>query len=197
MIDREAWRAAIHGVAKSRTRLIWSNLILPSLGFPCGTMLKNPPANGGDARDEGSIPGWGRSPEVGNGNPLQYSCLENPMDRGAWQAIVHGVGKSRTGLSVCARACTCAHKHTHTHTHIHVLPKACAVLCFLTQLCTALYNTMNHSSRGSSVHGVLQATILEWAALPSSRGSTQHKDQTQVSRIAGRFFTNGLPGKVT
>ena len=52
-----------------------------------------------NAGDLGSIPGSGRSPGEGNGNPLQYSCLENPMDRGAWQAIVHGVPKSRTRLS--------------------------------------------------------------------------------------------------
>ena len=50
-------------------------------------MVKNPPANSGDIRDVGSIPGLGRSPGGGYGNPLQYSCLENPMDRGAWQAI--------------------------------------------------------------------------------------------------------------
>ena len=59
-------------------------------------MVKNPPANTGDARDAGSIPGSGRSPGGGNGNLLQYSCLENPMDRGAWQATVHRVSKSRT-----------------------------------------------------------------------------------------------------
>ena len=56
-------------------------------------MVKNPPANAGDAGDEGSIPGSGRPSGGGNGNPLQYSCLENPMDRGAWQAMVHGVAK--------------------------------------------------------------------------------------------------------
>ena len=50
-------------------------------------VIKNMPANAGDIRDAGSIPGLGRSPGGGNGNPLQYSCLENPMDRGAWQAI--------------------------------------------------------------------------------------------------------------
>ena len=61
-------------------------------------VVMNPPAGAGDARDVGSIPGLGRSPGEGNGNPLQYSCLENPMDRGAWQATVHGVAKSRTQL---------------------------------------------------------------------------------------------------
>ena len=59
-------------------------------------MVKNPPANAGDVRDVGSILGLGRSPGGGLGNPLQYSCLENPMDRGAWQATAHGVAKSWT-----------------------------------------------------------------------------------------------------
>ena len=58
-------------------------------------VVKNPPANPGDVRDIGLIPESGRSPGGGHGNPLQYSCLENPMDRGAWQAIVHRVPKSR------------------------------------------------------------------------------------------------------
>ena len=56
-------------------------------------VVKNLPDNG-DIRDTGSIPGWGRSAGEGNGNPLQYSCLENPKDRGAWQATVHGVAQS-------------------------------------------------------------------------------------------------------
>ena len=62
-------------------------------------------SNSGDTGDSGSIPESGRSPRVGNGNPLQYSCLENPLDKGAWQATVHGVAKSPTQLS----------------THIHAL----------------------------------------------------------------------------
>ena len=57
-------------------------------------MVKNLPANSGDARDVGSIPGLGRSSGGGHGNPLQYYCQENSMDRGAWQATVHGVAKS-------------------------------------------------------------------------------------------------------
>ena len=59
-------------------------------------MVKNPHANAGDKRDVGLIPGSGRSPGEGNGNPLQYSCLENSMDGGAWWATVHGVSESRT-----------------------------------------------------------------------------------------------------
>ena len=59
-------------------------------------VVKNPPANAGDTGDVGSIPGLGRSPRGGHGNPLQYSCLENPTDRGTWQATIHRVPKSQT-----------------------------------------------------------------------------------------------------
>ena len=74
--------------------------------FPGGASVKYLPVNAGDARDADSIPMSGRSRGEGTGNSLQYSCLENPMDRGAWLATVHGVTKSWTGLSA----------HTHTHT---------------------------------------------------------------------------------
>ena len=57
-------------------------------------VVKNMPANAGDIRDVGSVPGLGRSPGEGHGNPLQYSCLEKPMDRGAWQALVHRFAES-------------------------------------------------------------------------------------------------------
>ena len=60
------------------------------MGFPGGSVIKNLPTKAGDA---GSIPGSGRSPGEGNGNPLQYSCLENPMDKGPWWAAVHEVAK--------------------------------------------------------------------------------------------------------
>ena len=66
------------------------------LGFPGGSDGKVSACNAGD---QGLIPGLGRSPKEGNGNPLQYSCLENSMDGGAWWAAVHGVAKSRTRLS--------------------------------------------------------------------------------------------------
>ena len=62
-------------------------------------VVKNMPANAGYVRDAGSIPGSETSPGGGHGNPFHYSCLENPMDRGAWRATVHGVAKSQTGLS--------------------------------------------------------------------------------------------------
>ena len=66
------------------------------MSFPGGLVVKNLPANTGDSRDMDSILGSGRSHREGNGNSLQYSCLENPMDSGAWSATVHGVAKSWT-----------------------------------------------------------------------------------------------------
>ena len=72
-------------------------------------MVKESACNAGDTADVGSVPGSGRSPGEGNGNLLQYSCLENPMDGGAWWAIVHGVAKSRTRL----RDFTFTFHHTH------------------------------------------------------------------------------------
>ena len=69
------------------------------MGFPGGLVVKNLPANAGDAGDKALIPGSGRSPGEENGNPLQYSCLENSVDRGNWQTTVHGAAKSQTRLS--------------------------------------------------------------------------------------------------
>ena len=79
-------------------------------GFPGGSDSKESACN---VRDSGSIPALGRSPGEGSGNPLQYSCLENSMDRGAWRATVQGVTKSRT------RWATNTHTHVGTHTHTH------------------------------------------------------------------------------
>ena len=93
------------------------DLFVPSpCSFPGGSDGK---VSAYSAGDPGSIPALGRSPAEGNGNPLQYSCLENPMDGGAWQAIVHGVTKSRTRLS------------DFTHSLTHSLP---LLLVFLSQL---------------------------------------------------------------
>ena len=73
-------------------------------------MVKNPPANAGDAGDMSSIPESERSTGGGSGNPLQYSCLGNPTERGAWQATVYGG---------CKESDTTKRAHTHTHTHTH------------------------------------------------------------------------------
>ena len=85
------------------------------MGFPDGSVIKNPLANAGDTGDTVSILGLGRSPRGGNGNPLQHSCLENSTDIGAWRATVCGVPKSWIGL----RDGVCMHANTHTHTHTH------------------------------------------------------------------------------
>ena len=74
-------------------------------------VVKNPPANAGDSGDVGSIPEWGRSPGEGHGNPVQYSCLENPTDRGAWRVTVHGVtlgGCRRLKRGCWVRPCPCS-----------------------------------------------------------------------------------------
>ena len=84
------------------------------MAFPGGSEVQNPPASAGDRGDVGSIPWWGRSPGVGDGNPLQYSCLRNPMDRGTWQATVHGVAKSQMRM--------CMHTHTQIR-YIDVSPR--------------------------------------------------------------------------
>ena len=77
---------------------------LISRSFPGGAVVKKPPANAGDAGDAGSIAGSGRSPGVGNGNSLQYSCLENPVDRGAWWAPVLGVAKESDTTELLSRS---------------------------------------------------------------------------------------------
>ena len=144
-------------------------------------VVKNPPTNAGDLRDMRSIPGLGGSPGGGHGNPLQYSCLENPMDRGAWWATVHRVAKSWQWLKQLSRHARGSSKWKLTVVAV--------------QLCPTLCNPMDYSPPGSSVHGILQTRIVGWVAMPSSRGPSQPRDQTQVSRFAGRFFTTEPPGK--
>ena len=104
-------RSPKHG--KGGGQLFANNLVqflLCLWGFPGGTEVKNLHANARNTRDMDSIPGSGRFPGEGNGNPLQYSCLVNSMDRGAWWAIVHKVAKSQTQLSTHATYYVCAQK---------------------------------------------------------------------------------------
>ena len=77
-----------YSISSCPIRFITQTQVKIHLAFHVVLVVKNPPANAGDIRDAGLIPGLGRSPGGGNGNPLQYSCLENPMDRGAWRATV-------------------------------------------------------------------------------------------------------------
>ena len=94
-------------------------------------MVKNPPTKAGDIRDVGSILGSGRSPGGGHGNPLQSSCLENPMDRGAWQAIVHKVAKSWTQLKQLS---TCK-----IYIYIYVCVYVCVYICMYVWVCIWIY----------------------------------------------------------
>ena len=103
------------------------------------------------AGDLGSIPGSGRSPGEGNDNPLQYSCLENPMDRGAGQATVHGVTRDRHDLA----------------TKSPPAPAAAAAAKSL-QSCPTLCDPTDSSPPGSPVPGILQARTLEWVAISFS-----------------------------
>ena len=96
--------ACVHITQLLHHRWRFSKCLSLRLGFPGGSVVKNSPANAGDT---GSIPRLGRSLEGGNGNLHQYFCLENSMDRGAWQAIVQGISESKTQLS----------DRTHIHTH--------------------------------------------------------------------------------
>ena len=97
--------------------------------FPGGAVAKNLPANAGDTGDASLIPGSGRSPGVGDDNPLQYSCLENSMNRGAWWAIVHRVAKSRMS--------------THTHTHLQDFFSFLYVQNLITYFFLAWHNIIN------------------------------------------------------
>ena len=108
--------------------------------------VKNLPA--GDTRDAGSVPGSGRSPGGLHGNPLLYSCLENPMDRGAWRASPWGRKESDT---------TEATYHAHTHIAANSL-----------QSCPTLCDPIDGSPPGSPVPGILQARTLEWVAISFS-----------------------------
>ena len=137
-------------------------------------VVKNPPANAGDVRDLASIPGSGRSLGGGYSNLLQYSCLENPMDRGVCRATAHRI--------------TQRVRHDWRDLGQHNKKES-----VVTQLCPTLCNPMDCSPPGSSVHGVLQARILEWIAMPSSKGSSRPRDQTGISYISCIWQVDSLP----
>ena len=83
-------------------------------------VMKNPPANAGNTKDSGSVSRWGRSPGVGHGNPPKYSYLENSMDRGAWQAVVHGITKSPTDTHTDGHTHTPRSKRSEKWTYTHI-----------------------------------------------------------------------------
>ena len=113
-------------------------------------MVKNLPAKAGDVRDKGLIPGSGRFPGEGNGNPFQYSCLENSMDCEALRATVHRVANSQTGL-----------KQTSTYVCTAAAAKSL-------QSCPTLCDPIDGSPPGSPIPGIPQARTLEWVAISFS-----------------------------
>ena len=122
-------------------------------GFPSGTVMKNPPANARDTRNAGLIPGWWRSPGERNGNPLQYSCLGNPMDRGAWQVIVHRVTKNWIWLHDWEHT-----EHIHRYTHIHTYIYSFSFFFFCISFYFIIY--LHWTIRGRSTYGIRECLIL-------------------------------------
>ena len=128
VMHREAWSAAIHGVAKSQTQLShWTELSV-YIDLSCSSDGKESAYNAGDLS---SIPGLRRSSGEGHGNPLQYSCLENPMERGAWWATVHGVSESDTTERLTLQLLLCIYVNPNLPVYpnssfLHWCPRVCS-----------------------------------------------------------------------
>ena len=131
--------------------------------FPGGSVVKNLPANAGDVN---SIPGLGRSPGEGNGNPLQYSCLENPMDRGAWWATVQGSQRVRHDLATKQQQHVCIYMYIniymHTYICIHQVTNPLGYKVLLRQLVKCFLNpvdTLTHAPSSTVVSYKIQNPI--------------------------------------
>ena len=163
-------------------------------------VVKNLLANAGDIKDAGLIPGSPSSPGGGHGNPLQYSCLENPMDRGAWWATVHRVAQSRTRLKrlsmhTCMYMCVCFSWTRRKWLSVHT----CMYMCVLLWLSHVwLCDPIDPSPPDSSVHGILQARVLEQLPSPPP-GEPPDPGTEPVSpaslALAASFFTTLPLGK--
>ena len=130
-------------------------------------MVKKLPTNAGNARDMGSIPGSGRFPGRGHGNPLQYAYLENPMDRGAWKTTVHRIAESDT---------------TETPWH-KTFSNIAAAAAKSRQSCPTLCNPIDGSPPGSPIPGILQARTLEWFAISLSSARKLKVKVKSLSRV--------------
>ena len=113
-----------------------------------------------------------RSPGKGNGNTLQYSCLENPMNRGTWWATVHGVTKNQTQL-----LCVNCNKHTHCYVWVPGVREDWSESC----------SVVSNSLQSHGVHRILQARVPEWVAFPFSRGPFQPRDREKTGRFLIRW----------
>ena len=118
------------------------------------TVVKNPSANAWDARDASLIPGWERSPGIGTSNPLQYSYLENSMDRGSWQIKVQRVTKSYKESETTKHLSVSAHAHTHAHTHTIEIEKRMQWILNLVPIYKRRLGTLNENEgRETGVSG--------------------------------------------
>ena len=156
-------------------------------------MVKSQPANAGDIRDTGSIPGSERSPRGGNGNPLQYSCLENPMDRGAWWAMVHRMGHKELDTTEATE---------HACMQVFLIMASCLYLfitilrIYLVQDYPVLYMIMVMLNQASLVAQMVKNPLAMWKtwALSLGRGKPLEKGMATHSSILAWRITRSLVG---
>ena len=156
-------------------RLIWASHVV--------LVVKNPPASAGGAWDQGLIPGSGRSPGGGHGNPLQYSCLENPMDRGAWWAMIHGVAKSRTQRS--DSHIDCFMWELTERLHFHFLLSCIGEGNGNPLQCSCLENPRDGGAWWAAVYGVAQSqTRLKLLSSNSSGSDIRNQNDAELKSWA-------------
>ena len=156
--------------------------VLPVRGFPCGSAIQNPSVRE-PSGDAGSIPGSGRSPGGGDGTPLQYPCLENPIDRGAWWPTVHGVAKSQTWLKLVSSSSSWADITDCWGSSLGDSQRFVLLierLLFFSHCIWLFCDPMDCNPPGSSVHGISQARILEWVDISFSNGSSWPRNQLHI-----------------
>ena len=184
--------------------------LCPPWASQAALVVKNPTSSARDIRDSSWIPGSGRSAGGGHGNPLQYSCLENPHGQrspgGGGVATVHGVARSRirqkqlssrSSSRVCqawtwsvTMCCPSPPPQTHADQDLGFL-----FVVLGAQLSLALCSPTDCSAPGSSVHAISPARTLEWVAISFSRGSCQPGIEPASAALAGGFFTTEPPEK--
>ena len=177
------------GLWDSKRRALFGKQYV-NMSFPSGTVVKNSSANAGDLRDVGSIPGSGRSPGAGNGNPLLHTCLEISMDRRTQRAIIHGVAKSQTQLSACA--CTQASTYLY-YLSTYNTSMLLLLSCFSRiRLCTTPWTAARQAPLSIGFSGQ-----EHWSGLPCPPpGDLPNKGtETGSTALQARFFTAEPPGK--